>query len=160
METIPERMIEDLQEDLGLEKFQAEAVAGNLAQETGNFRVLKENRGSGFGYSQWSGNRRDRFFNFAARVGDRTSYDVNYGFLVAELQGPYLESLHRLRSTDTLEEATAVFMKSYLRPAKSSAALKKRISYAKNFSAGRFDGAGCATVHVKQGNRLGECPSS
>lgn len=40
--SIPEQIISDLGNDLALEDFQAAGVAGNLAQETGNFRYLQE----------------------------------------------------------------------------------------------------------------------
>ena len=102
-ETIPERLIDDLQKDLAITEFQAAAIAGNLAQETGNFRVLQEQKGTGFGYSQWQGRRLASFYLFADEIGDRTGYEANYGFLLKEIKGVEAGTLVKLRRTTTLD---------------------------------------------------------
>lgn len=154
---IPEVLIEDLQRDLNIQQFHAAAIAGNLAQETGNFTMLRQIGGSGLGWSQWTGERRTAYRRYAGSDDRALKYEVNYSFLISELTGPYAETLERLRQTATLEEATQLFMKEFLRPAKQHAALSKRIAHASNYLDGDFSGAGCkVSLHIGQG-RLAEC---
>jgi hypothetical protein len=151
-ETIPERLINDLQEDFGFEDFQAAGITGNLARETGNFRYLQEmnplvegSRG-GIGYSQWTGPRRVAFEDWA---GDRdlNSYEVNYGYLVEELTGQYARVVDKVLATESAEEAANVFMSRYLIPHPSYQHLDERVSYAEAYLAGDFSGAGCQSFH-------------
>lgn len=154
---IPEVLISDLMQDLQLQEFHAAAIAGNLAQETGNFTILHQIGGSGIGWSQWTGERRAAYRRFAGSDGNALKYDINYAFLISELTGPYSETLQRLRQTRTVEEATALFMKEFLRPSARHAALSKRIAHASNYLDGDFSGAGCkVSLHIGQG-RLAEC---
>ncbi|MCE6958288.1 phage tail-type lysozyme domain-containing protein [Cereibacter sphaeroides] len=159
-ETIPERLIADLQEDFALRDYQAVAIAGNLAQETGNFRTLGSSRSACFGYSQWTGKRRTAFFRHADSLGSRTSYAANYGFMAKELRGPYARVLERLRRTRSLEEATRVFMTGYLAPNPRHGALAKRIAFAKNYANGAFGGAGCLPEKGGHGTRIPACAAS
>ncbi|MEP3669938.1 MAG: phage tail tip lysozyme [Roseibium sp.] len=154
VDTIPEVLIEDLQQELGLKDFQAAAIAGNLAQETGNFTMLHQIRGPGRGYSQWSGSRRTEFQNFA---DDTLSYEDNRDFLIYELTGPYAKVLTRLKATKTTEQAAQVFMKQFLRPNPRHANLPRRMRFAGAYMAGNFSGAGCIDhVHLG-GGRIAEC---
>lgn len=165
--SVPERLMGDLQADLDLADFQAAGVVGNLARETGNFRFLQElnpivkgSRG-GIGYAQWTGPRHDAFLEFAGD-GDPMSYEVNYGFLIEELEGPYASVLDRVRETETLDEATEVFMGGYLAPHPRHLHLEERVAFASAYLAGDFADAGCASVHrvYEAGNVevLQECP--
>lgn len=156
-ETIPERLISDLQQDLHLTEFQAAGVAGNLARETGNFRYMQEinplvqNSRGGIGYSQWTGVRRKAY---EAWAGDRdlTAYETNYGYLLEEMTGEFRRVTAKLKQTDNQEEATRVFMKGFLRPSPKHAALHERINYANAYLDGDFSGAGCQATHDLQIN--------
>lgn len=165
--SVPERLMGDLQADLDLADFQAAGVVGNLARETGNFRFLRElnpivkgSRG-GIGYAQWTGPRHDAFLEFAGE-GDPMSYEVNYGFLIEELEGPYASVVDLIRETETLAEATEVFMREYLAPHPRHLHLEERVAFASAYLTGDFSDAGCASVHrvYEAGNAevLQECP--
>lgn len=150
--SVPERLMGDLQADLDLADFQAAGIVGNLARETGNFQFLRElnpivpgSRG-GIGYAQWTGPRHDAFLEFAGEA-DPMSYEVNYAFLIEELEGPYVRVLDRLRETETLNEATEVFMRGYLAPHPRHLHLNERVSFAAAYLEGDFSGAGCESVH-------------
>lgn len=154
-QTIPERMIEDLQEDFGFEDFQAAGVVGNFARETGNFRymqelnpVVKGSRG-GIGYAQWTGPRR-RDYEAWADGRDLMAYEVNYGFLVEELNGRYSRTVTRVLATSTVEEAAEVFMNNFLIPHPRYQHLDERISYATAYMDRDFSGAGCQDTHEIQ----------
>lgn len=151
-DTIPERLMEDLQEDFGFADFQAAGVVGNLARETGNFRYLQEinpivegSRG-GIGYSQWTGKRR-RAFEAWADGQDLNSYEANYGFLVEELSGAYARVVTKVLETETAAEAADVFMRRFLIPHPSYRHLDERIAYAEAYLEGDFSGAGCQATH-------------
>lgn len=165
--SVPERLMGDLQSDLDLADFQAAGIVGNLARETGNFQFLRELnplvRGSrgGIGYAQWTGPRHDAFLAFADGA-DPMSYEMNYAFLIEELEGPYARVLDRVRETETLAQAAEVFMRGYLAPHPSYFHLDERITFASAYLEGDFSGAGCASQHriVEAGNLeiLQECP--
>lgn len=152
-DTIPERLMSDLRQDFSLQAFQAAGIVGALAVETGNFRYMQElnpivkgSRG-GIGYSQWTGPRRLAFEAWAGPEVDLTTYEVNYGFLKEELEGEYASVVDRVRDTDTVREATNVFMRRYLRPHKNHRALSTRVAYAEAYLSGDFTGAGCQSTH-------------
>lgn len=150
--SVPERLMGDLQADLDLTDFQAAGIVGNLARETGNFRYLRELnpliRGSrgGIGYGQWTGERHDAFLNYADGR-DPMSYEVNYGFLLQELEGPYAEVLAELYETSEVREATSLVMRGYLAPHPKHRYLEERVAFAEGYLAGDFSGAGCESVH-------------
>jgi hypothetical protein len=154
-ETVPEKLMEDLQADFQFEDFQAAGIVGNLARETGNFRymqeinpVVKGSRG-GIGYSQWTGSRRVSFEAWADKQGfdDHLSYEANYGYLTEELNGRYKRVVDKVKDTKTVEEAARVFMKYYLVPHPKYTHLPERISYAKAYMDEDFSGAGCQENH-------------
>lgn len=158
-ETIPERLIEDLQEDFDLSERQAAAIAGNLAHESGNFRMLHEINGTCYGYSQWCGVRKRAFRAYAASAGGQDSYEANYGFLKHELETDYGPMLGKMRDTDQVEVATRIFMKEFLRPAAKTANLARRVRFAKQYLAGNFNGSGCYSHHrLESANRPAACP--
>lgn len=121
---IAQRLMADLQEELGLTPDQAAGIVGNLAHESGGFRSLQEiaplvpgSRG-GFGYAQWTADRRVNFENWSAERGlDPRSYKANLGFLLHELQNtPEGAVLDRLRGARNAAEATQIFSETFLRP--------------------------------------------
>lgn len=152
-DTVPERLMADLQAHLDLKDFQAAGITGDLARETGNFRYLQElkpvvkNSKGGIGYAQWTGVRRVAFEEWASEDADLTSYEVNYGYLLEELRGDYAPVLERVRKTESLEEAATVFMTGYLRPMREHRNLDERIAYGEAYLAGDFSGAGCQDEH-------------
>jgi hypothetical protein len=143
----------DLQTDLELADFQAAGIVGNLARETGNFRFMREmnplvsgSRG-GIGYAQWTGPRHDAFLAF---VGDQDpiGYEANYAFLLEELEGPYAGVLERIYQTESVEEATEVFMRRYLAPHPKYRHLEDRVDFAASYMSGDYSGSGCASTHT------------
>lgn len=131
-----------LQNDYGLTVEQAAGVVGSFAQESGNFSILQEidplvegSRG-GFGYAQWTGERRVAFENWAKAQGlDVTSREANYGNLRRELdetnEGKVLSTL---RNAKTTEEATYAFTKGFLRPSEKHANYASRNAYAESYA--------------------------
>lgn len=155
---IPEVMMGALQEDLELNAVQAAAILGNLAQETGNFTLLRQINGSAIGYSQWMGPRKREFLSFAEENGGAFSHEANYGFLVEELLTQYEGTLERIRSTDRVDEATRIFMTEFLRPSPKHANLSGRVRYAELFLSEEFSGAGCVGTEPVDGGRVPPCP--
>lgn len=132
------KIIRQLMSDFGLTDFQAAGVVGNLGHESSGFRKLQEIRpliaGSrgGWGWAQWTGDRRDRFEQWATSRGYNFSSDeANYGFLRIELNGQegagVIPSLHAARD---LSSATEVFMTKFERPSARYAGLDSRLHYA------------------------------
>jgi len=75
------------------------------------------------------------------------SYEVNYGFLLQELEGSYAEVLAELYETSDLREATTLVMRGYLAPHPKHRHLDERVAFAEGYLAGDFTGAGCESVH-------------
>ncbi|SEK67971.1 hypothetical protein SAMN05421666_0479 [Roseovarius nanhaiticus] len=159
--TIPEQLIANLQRDFGLTRSQAAGITGNLAHESGNFRMLAEIDGGCYGYSQWCGPRKSRFRSYAARVGGQESFQANYGYLHYELKTEYGEMMSRIRATDDVSQVARIFMKTFLRPRASTANLQRRVRFSKMYLADRFDGAGCYShFQLEARNRPAACPES
>jgi hypothetical protein len=157
--TIPEQLIENLQEDFDLTERQAAGIAGNLAHESGNFRMLKEIKGGCYGYSQWCGSRKKAFRAYAASQGGQTTFDANYGFLKHELETEYGNMLNQIRATDDVDRVARIFMKRFLRPAAKTANLKRRIRFSKSYLKDDFSGAGCFShPSMESKNRPAACP--
>ncbi len=155
---IPRILMSELQEDLSLTEVQAAAILGNLAQETGNFTLLQQINGNAFGYSQWLGPRKRAFLAYARENGGKHSLEANYGFLLHEIETQYPKMMGRIRSAETMEEASRIFMREFLRPSKTHANLPARLRYAEAYLSGAFDGAGCAGPEHVEGNRILPCP--
>jgi len=131
-------IIRQLMSDFSLTDFQAAGVVGNLGHESSGFRKLQEIRpliaGSrgGWGWAQWTGDRRDKFEKWATSQGYNFSSDeANYGFLRLELNGQegagVIPSLHAARD---LSSSTEVFMRKFERPSARYAGLDSRLHYA------------------------------
>ncbi|MGL4811211.1 MAG: phage tail tip lysozyme, partial [Beijerinckiaceae bacterium] len=87
------RIMRDLMREFDLGVIEAAAILGNLGHESGGFRFLQEKKplipGSrgGWGWAQWTGDRRRAFEKWIAERGLKPeSYEANYGFLVHELR--------------------------------------------------------------------------
>jgi hypothetical protein len=110
-----------LMEDLHLTKEQAAGIVGNLGHESAGMRpdineanpVIPGSRG-GYGWAQWTGDRRVAFERFAAQNGlDIKSDEANYRFLVHELQTSHRSTLDALRQTNSAYDAAHIFEDGY-----------------------------------------------
>lgn len=144
-----------LMKDLGLNDFQAAAILGNLAHESGGVQCDIREGGStgpcwpvntplkGYGWAQWTNTksgqgRLNQFVEFVKTnynnydiTKDRATDDQNYAFLIYELtKGEKKSSIDALKKTTNITEATTVFMNKFEAPNAKYAALDKRINYA------------------------------
>lgn len=121
--------------DFDLTPEQAAGVVGNLGAES-NLAAVQE-RGQpwgegGFGWAQWTGNRRRTFFDWCSRNAlDPRSDEANYGYLKAELSGQipgenYRRTVSRLRATTTVEEAVDVFEATYEKAGRNTKRMEAR----------------------------------
>src|SRR5678816_1368756 len=104
------KVLADLQRDFGLTREQAAGIVGNIGFESTGFTQLHEigqpeGRG-GYGWAQWTADRRVTFFDYCREKGlDWTSDEANYGYLCEELRDPEMQahSLEQLRKTKDLD---------------------------------------------------------
>jgi hypothetical protein len=143
--TIAERVTLSLMDDFGFERHQAAGIAGNLAQESGQFMTLAEVNGTCYGYSQWCGSRKSEFLRFAKNNGGKASFDANYGFLRLEMSRDYPDMIERIKRTDTVAASAEIFMRVFLRPHKDFANLPRRIRFGQHYNSGDFSRSACAT---------------
>lgn len=133
------RLLQDIEETLGLKPHQAAALVGNFDHETGGFKFMKEinpvvkGSAGGQGIAMWTGSRRNSFLNWSKENNlNPNSYEANFGYFIHEVQntseGKFLENLE---NTDTVEQAATVVSKKYLRPGKPM--LNKRIALSKSY---------------------------
>lgn len=142
--TVAEHVMISMMNDLELTKFQAAAVAGNLAHTTRQFTAMGRASGKGcYGFAHWCGERKNAFLSFAAEHSDKENVDANIDFLVLEMTRDYPEMLAQLKQSVTYEGATRVFLDEYLRVGESARELKKRQAYASRYAAGDFSGSAC-----------------
>lgn len=116
-----------LTRDLALvEPYRAGGIVGNLGFESGKLTKLREigqpeGRG-GYGWGQWTADRRVTFLAYATDKGlDWRSDEANYGYLVAELSGKipganYSRTVRELMTVTTLEDAVFSVGETYERP--------------------------------------------
>lgn len=134
---IAARLVPDLMRELGLSREQALGLVGNLAHESMGFKDLTENgvRGrGGYGYAQWTGDRRTKFENYAKAQGLKpSSYEANLGFIVKELKGSEKAALNKIKSASSADQAASVAMKAYFRPGKPQ--LTSRQDWTNQFAA-------------------------
>ena len=109
------RIMEKLIHDFDLKDFQAAGILGNIGLECDGFRLMQEvhpiggGRG-GFGWCQWTGDRRNKFEAFCSAQGlDPTADAANYGYLKRELQTTEKASIDAVKGTTTLVQAVHVF---------------------------------------------------
>ena len=115
----------------------AGGVVGNLGGESGLEAINEKHplvvgsRG-GFGWGQWTGDRRRAFEAWCAGHGlDITSDEANYRWLCEEMRGPEHHALDQVLKTTSIEAATETFEAYYERPADLRAGLRDRIAFAK-----------------------------
>jgi hypothetical protein len=121
---IGRRLIADLMMDYGFTKWQAAALVGNFAHETGNFKFMQEQNidtPGGLGWAQWTGPRRKQFEAYLKEnnysLNDpEGNYRGNYGFLMKELTGPYRSVLNDLLKTENARTANSVVYENYETP--------------------------------------------
>lgn len=124
-----------LMAELDITAEDAAAILGNIGQETGGFSLLyeanKPRADQGFGWAQWTRDRRDQFEKWAKGNGfDPHSDEANLGFLVHELTNTWEKrALPALRQTDGLEAKTLSFMRLYERPGTPHA--DRRVAWAR-----------------------------
>lgn len=121
----------------------AMGIIGNIQHETGNFKYTTEiapNRygQKGIGILQWSGVRAKEFKEWLTKNNkDLNSIQDNVEYLLSEMKKKHRHhwtkgmSYDKLKKIDSIEEATKVFMDTYLRPDKKKAGFKQRLAYAK-----------------------------
>lgn len=118
----------DLMRDFSpLADFQAAGAVGNGGGESGGFTIAQEGGiqppHGGWGGFQWTGPRRRDYEAFITAHGgdmhserDALNYDMMYGMLKKELEGPEHATILALRQTKDVAEATKMFMLKFERP--------------------------------------------
>lgn len=113
-----------LMDDFDLTFVQAAAILGNLGHECDMFRAFHE-RGQkmgkgGYGWAQWTGSRRKKFFEWAANNGGVFTWQddaTNYGYLKHELENEMQGAIVALKKEATLPGAVRAFEKHFERAA-------------------------------------------
>lgn len=114
----------------GLTLNQAKGIYGNLMQESGgNIKAISGDGHYSYGIAQWTGKRKSKLFNM---YGNNPSLDNQLDFLWWELNNTERSSLEALKNTNTVDEATRVFMRKFERPDPKYANFNRRLKYAKN----------------------------
>lgn len=114
----------------GLTLNQAKGIYGNLMQESGgNIKAISGDGHNSYGIAQWTGKRKSTLFRM---YGNNPSLDNQLDFLWWELNNTEKSSLEALKNTNTVEEATRVFMRKFERPDLKYANFNRRLKYAKN----------------------------
>ncbi|MEX3008361.1 phage tail tip lysozyme [Hoeflea sp. TYP-13] len=101
----------------GYSRVQAAGIVGNLIQESGMrpHGAVGDN-GTAFGLAQWRGKRHKALKDFAAvNRADWRDFHIQLAFIDHELRTSETAAHKRLRSAETIDEATAAFI-SYERP--------------------------------------------
>jgi hypothetical protein len=114
------RIMEKLIDDFDFKPFQAAGILGNIGLECDGFHEMQEKKplvpGSrgGFGWAQWTGERRDGFEAFCA-AGEliTTSDSANYGFLKKELTSSHASSVTAVSATSNLAQAVRAFEREF-----------------------------------------------
>lgn len=114
----------------GLTLNQAKGIYGNIMQESrGNIKAMSSDGHNSYGIAQWTGKRKSKLFSM---YGTRPSLDNQLDFLWWELNNTEKPSLEALKNTNTVEEATRVFMSKFERPDLKYANFNRRLKYAKD----------------------------
>lgn len=122
--------------DFAVTPTEAAAILGNIGHECLGFTELQERAPSvpgsrgGYGWCQWTGARRKAYEAYCQRTGKDASSDAaNYAWLFVELKGSEAASLEQLKSAVSLEDATGIFCRAFLRP--GIAHMESRVVWAK-----------------------------
>lgn len=114
-------VVRRLMNDLSMVDFQAAGLVGNLGFESEKFATyhekgVPEGQG-GVGWAQWTAARRRKFEAWCTTSHlPPASDEANYGFLLAELRGPFSGFLSNLRRTQSVEDACLLTHKAYETP--------------------------------------------
>lgn len=112
----------------GLTRNQAKGIYGNLMQESrGNIRAVSSDGNNSYGLAQWTGPRKQKLFSM---YGPNPTARQQLDFLWWELNNTHKNALTSLRRTNTVSDATRVFMNQFERPHKDYANFSKRLKYA------------------------------
>jgi len=132
-------MMDTFMKRLNISREQAAALVGNAHHETMGFKTLQEIKPKsgkgGYNYFQFTGSRRKEFFSFAKNKGlDPDDLDTGIEFSIFELtKGSEKNKLKLLKNAKTVEEASNIVAKEYLRPAKSTAKYKVRENLSRGY---------------------------
>lgn len=112
----------------GLTVNQARGIYGNIMQESGgNLSIVSQDGNNSYGLVQWTGPRKVALFN---KYGTRPTLQQQLDFIWEELNTTHRSALSGLRNSNTVEEATKVFMDKFERPNKKYANFERRLRYA------------------------------
>lgn len=112
----------------GLTKNQAKGIYGNLMHESGgNLDIISKDGYNSYGLAQWTGNRKLRLFS---KYGNKPTKQQQLEYLWEELNTTEKKALDALVKTNTVDDATKVFMDKFERPSGKYANLKDRLKYA------------------------------
>jgi hypothetical protein len=126
-----------LMQDFGLDDLGAAAIVGNLGHESAGFRFLQEikplipgSRG-GYGWAQWTADRRRAFERYCATAGLKPDSDeANYGFLVYELRGAESGAVPAVKKATTLRGKVVAFELGFERASIHHKGYDSRMKYA------------------------------
>ena len=114
----------------GLTLNQAKGIYGNLMQESrGKLDAVSTDGYYSYGIAQWTGPRKEKLFE---KYGTSPTLQNQLDFLWEELNTTEKKAFEALKNTQTLEDATRVFMTKFERPNAKYANYNKRLQYAKS----------------------------
>lgn len=131
--------------EFGLTLSQAAGLVGNLGFESGGLKKLREigqpEGKGGYGWGQWTADRRVTFLAFAKQHGlDWHSDEANYSYLMSELHGAYRNTIVKLKQASDLGAAVFSVGQTYERPGGTTAGhlpgYAERLAWAKRALAG------------------------
>lgn len=109
-----------LRNELPIGHDDAAAILGNLGHESGGLMALQEIsptvQGSkgGYGWAQWTGPRRRKFMAWCQRNKLKPASDeANFGYLLAELRGPYKGAIAAVKRAGGLAAKVKAFELQY-----------------------------------------------
>ena len=112
----------------GLTANQARGIYGNIMQESGgNLNIVSQDGYNSYGIAQWTGPRKVTLFN---KYGTSPTLQQQLDFIWEELNTTHRSALVGLKNSNTVEEATKVFMDKFERPNKKYANFERRLRYA------------------------------
>lgn len=116
----------------GLTLNQAKGIYGNLMQESrGKLDAVSTDGHYSYGIAQWTGKRKENLF---ARYGTSPTLQNQLDFLWEELNTTEKKAFEALKNTQTVEDATRVFMTKFERPNPKYANFTKRLYYANSIT--------------------------
>ena len=116
----------------GLTRNQAKGIYGNIMQESnGNINALSKDGNNSYGIAQWTGERKQKLFNM---FGTNPTIRQQLDFIWWELNNTHKDALVSLKQTNTVHDATKVFMNKFERPNKYYANFNRRLKFANSIS--------------------------